>query len=766
MSYYYSSDSSDSYCCCCKKTTPPTACQLIGLENVEIVQNPIVITNSQIVTPGTIADNTIYSTNDLTTPSTDGTVEIEYILTADASIPDEDIEFVPNFLRIGPNDMEEDIPDINVTTTIANNDDNTKKVAKITIPYNSITTPQFFDQNAANGNRLILQTRFGVKRRNPDGSQFPDNTCNVVKKLQFTLSEIEQMAYIGNRNTAFDWASTRNDHNDPIIDQVMYLTPTCNVDITDMTGRYTSGATPPGYSLEGPSKFELLTHTQYNTWIGRYWDGAFVANSGFPGTPEYDQYQPQPYHIIPNVPINQGLTYVFSFPNEEAVYELDFKMTGVTENGTPDVACGTVQCIISEDNLNRQASFDLNNTVNTETFQSEEQETPNIIYIVEPWDNTNSITVLNTSVQFTPYYEPNTTNLVHNQLNFNGQAWDIRSDTTQLVTLPIYNNLSYTLPITLDQNETEKLFTIKMTNYFNTQKLGVASMLLLLKRQPERNVVFRTMNSNWLTANLYLPNTNNAVGNFGKYFVNPTGYNDLTIDRNDGTLSNTTCTTYIYNNRSASNKTFVINLTQPNAFAFTVTFSIAMISSTVTVPANATSVTYNYANNSGLVLGRNEMVITFNIPNNTSLNVSTIQTNLPPEYEVTSKRIMTSATGFRYPFVGSNQQDPITIPVNGLFEGLNASSLSNVIINVPISSKNFGGLRVIGGGWFNVRKTNNTNDSPGSNLYAGAINVQQYCMRLITDFVTTNTTNYSFIISRGSGGQCQILNTVQYIDNL
>ena len=223
----------------------------------------------------------------------------------------------------------------------------------------------------------------------------------------------------------------------------------------------------------------------------------------------------------------------------------------------------------------------------------------------------------------------------------------------------------------------------------------------------------------------------------------------------------------------AANSNFVMNFAPTPTFTFTITYTINNVTQTLTVPSGATNATIDYSTNTGVILGRNEMVLTFNLPNPSSLGISTITTNLPLEYDIVDKRLMTIANAG----VSVDATSTFTLPsvppesnyfkVDGTYKAL-TNNVGSVEFLCPKTSKNFGDIRLIAGGQIGIRGAYTL--SPNSIQIWGPIGTQRISMKKISQFCDTNAQrsgpNWRFILRKEAGGQGEGYNTVQYIDNL
>jgi hypothetical protein len=658
--------------------------------------------------------------------------------------------------------MVTDIPDIPTTITIGPSADGLKKRARVTFSYDNDTTPAFFENNATHGNRLAIDTTIQLKRRKPNGTEIVDNNCKKTTRQLFALVETQNV-YIGNNNTFANWASTRNDHSTipKIVDQFhANFARDCTVLIKDMTNAHTTVAFPPGWSVHQPYTLELLSNTQYVVHQLQYINNVVIPNAGFPGDPNYEQYQPGPYHVINNVTPNNGVAYNLNLPNVAASYDFDFRMTGITDNGTTDVACGTVRVEISSANLNRSAQFNLTTSGSTSTFLSENVLTTT--YEINDWENTRTITTTNIS----PQYETPTHHAIQQTgqlLLYNAQAWTVTSSDTNLVTLPISNSKAIVFNGILAANQNEKEYIVTMTNFMDDQELGTSKLRFILKRTPERTVAIRTMNSNWILGNSYLPNTNNINGNYFSYQTFETGHYDLIIYRNTSDPM-PTGVSYIYKTRNPVNSDFVMAFNPVPSYGFTITYSINGITQTLPVLAGSTTAKIDYSTNTGVLSGRNKMDMTFNIPVGTSLAIATVTTSLPLEYAVVSTRVRNLATTLVNPVAGL----PAAGNNNSWFKADNTAqfvtnNISQIIFNIPKTSKNFGATWLLAQGQIGLAQ-----NGPGTvsiNIF-GPSGTARCGMRDIETTLSIHPTTRNVVLSKQAGGNGFAWNFVQLIDNL
>jgi hypothetical protein len=320
------------------------------------------------------------------------------------------------------------------------------------------------------------------------------------------------------------------------------------------------------------------------------------------------------------------------------------------------------------------------------------------------------------------------------------------------------------------QNSAKVTFTLPTGNRYCALITG--ALLVNNETSPiwgikgERATSIRTMDSNWISTDDYLPNTNNANGNYGSYLTSATSHTNLILFRN---ASDTwcTCTTYIYKTTTATNNDFIINFTTAPTYSFDIKYTINGISQTSTVASGSTNTSMSYTFNSGVLLGRNEMQIQFKIPVGSQLQISSITTNLPAEYAVTSARMYTASTVL-YPFQGSastNTIPPLTpesvyFTTDGVYKG-QTNNVNKVGFSIPITKSNFGDVRIVGAGFYGIQKDIFT--TPNTE-YLGSIGTQRIGMKKIRQFCTITPTSWDFILSKGTGGQTLVNNYVQYID--
>lgn len=796
MSFYYDSSSSDDCCCCVKQTTPPTSCVLVRvlddfLEDAED-HTDVVVMDAVPITPGPNDDvETIASGLFSLTSNSNETLSFDMNVERPDNIPLEDFIVTTNMVVISPNGDENDIVDSEILTTvsesqIASTDPNQPPQEIFLVKQQVEYTPAEGARLAgllANGNQLALRATLKVKRRRSDGSELEDAACATVKQRLFRYED-ESKARIGlnkHLDDTMQWQSTEKIGFLPntwtTAMYVDYNLHTCPVffDITNVTFQEPQPIFTPAhldvlptptagpYTITTNDETHMVNLSLYNI------PPEFTIHSSqlLSKLEDYTENQvptDQGYVTYNDKPTFAGVLYFVTVPPVIAEYFCGLLLRCDYPDGSEYIVRGYYKCIVTQAAIDsflelNKARVGVNNSIQgDDTVKTISQ---GIIDVTQG----DSITFTNISPLLNATCADMSCTAIHPVKYWNKTAWTIVDLQGQAATIPLSSETYVYAPFFGNQLSYD--MTIKMDNYYENNYINSAYSKITIRRTtPERTTVFRTMNSNWLTTNDHFPNTNNSTGNFGAYNISTNSFSDLVIARNTNDAP-TTATTYIYKTQAAANTNFIITFTTPPTFAFITQFRIGMITGNVNVPNGASSISYDYSSNSDVIPGRNEMIITFQIPVGTKLYVANIQTHLPLEYEVTSKRIVVSATGFRYPYDTSPQQDPITFPQQELIL-VNNQSLSNVIVHVPRTSQNFGDLRIIGGGFYSIRPDNGVGVTAtvGNSFASGPINVQQYCMRNVTSAVSVQPDKFKFIVSRGPSGQCQIYNTVQYSDSI
>jgi hypothetical protein len=477
-------------------------------------------------------------------------------------------------------------------------------------------------------------------------------------------------------------------------------------------------------------------------------------------------------------PQNSGYEFYMLFPMEVKQYFIPFTNT-IIENNKTYVATGIIRTELT------QATFDIiasRNPAKASAVPAGAGTTTPASGIISNGSTLNlgtialssiseKITLNNITKLMQSTCEDGSCTQIYPNKFWNNTAWKITDLQGQSATIPLPSDTySYT---PFFNNTLSYDMSVIMENFYNNTLINSTVMNFTVTRPvPERTTEIRTLNSNWISGNDYYPNTNNVIGNYFSYLTSTTGHSDLILYRNTSDPM-PTASTYIYKTTTAANSNFVMNFAPTPTFGFSITYNINNVTQTLTVPSGAQNATINYSTNTGVILGRNEMILTFNLPNPSSLGITNITTNLPLEYDIVDKRLMKIAnTG-----VAVNGNSVFTLPsvppesnyfkVDGTYKAL-TNNVGSVEFLCPKTSKNFGDIRLIAGGQIGIRGSYPT--SGNSTQIWGPIGTQRISMKKITQFCDTNAQtsgpNWRFILRKDAGGQGEGYNTVQYIDNL